>query len=103
MSTIPHFDASVNTRRTTTHPTAHPLAAQLAARLNAGAHERCASCLNWTDKKHTGAVAVYMPHAGRPHTGYVLCKRCAKLSTGTPDQQAELTKQVETYLDGSAH
>lgn len=78
----------------------HPLVAQLAARLNAGAHERCASCLNWSDKKHCGAVAVYVPYDGRPHMGYVLCKRCAKLTTGTPDQQAELTKRIETYLDG---
>ncbi len=48
------------------------------------------------------AVAVYVPYDGRPHMGYVLCKRCAKLTTGTLEQQASLTKRVELYLDGGA-
>ena len=78
----------------------HPLVAQLAARLNAGAHERCASCLNWSDKKHCGAVAVYVPYDGRPHVGYVLCKRCVRGTNVSAEQQADLTKLIEIYLDG---
>jgi hypothetical protein len=70
--------------------------------LNAGAHERCAACLNWVDRKHTGAVAVYMPHDLRPRIAYAICKRCARSIDGTPEQQTELTRKVETYLDGSA-
>ncbi len=81
---------------------AHPLAAQLAARLNAGAHERCAACLNWIDRRQTGAVAVYMPYDLRPQVAYVICKRCARAVNGTPAQQNELTRKVETYLDGGA-
>jgi hypothetical protein len=81
---------------------AHPLAATLAARLNAGAHERCAACLSWIDRRQTGAVAVYMPHDLRPHVAYVICKRCARAINGTPAQQNELTRKVEFYLDGGA-
>jgi hypothetical protein len=69
---------------------------------NAGAHERCAACLGWIDRRQTGAVAVYMPYDLRPPLAYVICKRCARAINGTPEQQTELTRKVETYLDGSA-
>jgi hypothetical protein len=104
MDIKPHSERAVNLQfsQSTQPTTPHPLAATLAARLNAGAHERCAACLNWIVRKQTGAVAVYMPHDLRPHVAYVICKRCARAVNGTPVQQNELTRKVETYLDGGA-
>ncbi len=88
-----HSNRAVNLQFSqSTQPSAHPLAATLAARLNAGAHERCAACLSWIDRRQTGGVAVYMPHDLRPHVAI----------NGTPAQQNELTRKVENYLDGGA-
>ena len=104
MDIKPHSERAVNLQfsQSTQPTTPHPLAATLAARLNAGAHERCAACLGWIDRRQTGAVAVYMPYDLRPPLAYVICKRCARAINGTPEQQTELTRKVETYLDGSA-
>jgi hypothetical protein len=97
--TIPYSPPAVKCEKP---QSAHPLAAQLAARLNAGAYERCAACLNWIDRRLTGAIAVYMPHDLRPRIAYAICKRCARAVNGTPEQQNELTRKIETYLDGGA-
>ena len=80
----------------------HPLIAALAAHLRVGAHERCAHCLSWTDIKGVAALALFTPHYGGQQVAYCLCKRCARLTRGTPDQQQELTRRVEQYLIGGA-
>lgn len=71
---------------------------KLQARMMAGAFERCASCLDWIDRKRAHVVALFVPFDGSESIAYVVCKRCWRDSEKSEEANKAFVERVETYL-----